>query len=142
MAKKIIREAREKTVDDRGRPVEAVQDREVVRTLREPEEFKVYDQGSSLPDYYRPNEPAVSRSNGLAAVSTKLQAQEKWARQQSAVLRDFDYRLTHLEEANHAWGAAQSIEQATWWALWGILMLILGSALAVIIVLIFSSLPR
>jgi hypothetical protein len=137
MAEEFVRTTQQRTVDDRGRPVETMQEREVVRTLREPEGLNVYDPGSTLPEYYLPSEPAVSASNGVAAVGSRLRAQESWRRQQSAFLRDIDYRLAHLEEANHAWAARQSVEQATWWALWGILMLILGSALAVIVILIF-----
>lgn len=139
MANRFIGTTQQTTVDDRGRPLETVEEREVVRTLREPVATKVYDPGSSVPDRYRSNEPAISATSELAEVATRVRAQESWARTQSGVLRDIDYRLTHIEETNRAWAVMQSAEQRTWWALWGILMLILGSALAVIIVLIFTS---
>jgi hypothetical protein len=142
MAKRYVRETQERIVDDGGRPVETVKEREVVRTLREPEAAKVYDPGSALPERYRPKDAALSKPNGLAEIATRVRAQESWARTQSGVLRDIDYRLSRLEEASPTWTAMQSIEQTTWWVLWGILMLILGSALAVVLILIFASTVR
>jgi hypothetical protein len=142
MAKRVIRTTEQRTVVDRERPVQTVQEREVVRTLREPDGETVYDPGTTAPEIYTTPAPLVTTTTGLAALNARLRAQENWARQQSSVLHDIDYRLTNMEEGTHLWTSAMSLEQTTWWALWGILMLILGSALAVIVILIFASLIR
>jgi hypothetical protein len=67
--------------------------------------------------------------------------------QQMYLLRDLDMRLARLEvrpatsEAkNVRAAAAASFERATWWALWGILMLVLGGALAIVMLLILLNL--
>lgn len=152
MARKIIRSTEQRTVVDRGtvddpstgitgtRPVENVEQREVVRTVNEPDADTVYDPGTTAPDLYARPATLISTNNGLARLNARVRAQENWSRQQSSVLHDIDYRLTSLEDGTHIWTSAMSLEQSTWWALWGILMLALGSALAVIITLIFASL--
>jgi hypothetical protein len=142
MARRFIRTMQQSTVDDRGRPVETVKEREVVRALREPEGVTVYDPGSALPERYRTSQPAVSEPDGLTEIVRRVRAQESWARTQSGVLREIDYRLGRVEEASQAWAATRSIEQTTWWALWGILMMMLGSALTVVLALIFTSAIR
>lgn len=152
MARRIIRSTEQRTVVDRAtapapatlingdRPVETVQQREVVRTIREPDSETVYEPGTSSPDLYARPGPLVTTTNGFAGLNARLRAQENWARQESSVLQDVNYRLTSLEDGTHIWTSAMSLEQTTWWALWGILMLVLGSALAVIMILIFASL--
>lgn len=60
--------------------------------------------------------------------------------QQALLLREFDLRLKHLEAAQQPVPQNQSFYRATWWMLWGILMLIVGAALTVILFLIFSTL--
>ena len=139
MAKRIFRTTQERTVDTSGRPIETVKEREVVRTLKEPEGVKVYEPGTALPERIRTEEITVSEASQLAEVATRVRAQESWARTQSGVLRDIDHRLTRLEDTSRGYAVMQSIEQTTWWALWGILMLIVGSALAVVIILIVTS---
>ncbi len=57
---------------------------------------------------------------------------------QLQILRDLDMRVSNLEAQDEAAAQTPSFERATWWALWGLLMLILGAALVVIILLIFS----
>lgn len=93
-----------------------------------------------------PNPLAPAAINAGAesfALSGVLQAMQQTQLQQMYVLRAMEMRLTRLEETMQNARAAQaqaapaeSFERATWWALWGLLMLILGGALAVIIVLI------
>lgn len=142
MARKFIRTTQQKTVDERGRQVETVQEREVIRSDRAPEVMNVYEAGSMLPQYYTRTEPVILPSNTWAIVDNRLEAQERIARQGSAKLNEIDRRLAYVEGVNQAWSAAESYGQLTWWALWGILMLILGSALAIVLVLIFTYLPR
>ncbi|MBI4670421.1 MAG: hypothetical protein HY741_01965 [Chloroflexi bacterium] len=69
--------------------------------------------------------------------------------QQMYLLRNLDARLARLEEtprlAVHTQPQTQafnagSFERATWWAIWGLLMLVLGGALAVVLLLILLNL--
>lgn len=140
MAKRIVRTTQERIYSATGKPVETVQAREVVRTVREPEGMKVYDPGTALPERYRFSAATISPDEDrLTEVATRVRAQESWMRTQSGVLRDIDYRLIRLEEGNRAWTAVRSFEQNTWWTLWGVLMLIVGSALAITLILIFTA---
>jgi hypothetical protein len=56
---------------------------------------------------------------------------------QMTMLRELDTRMNRLEQARpQSTPNAGQFYAQTWWALWGILMLILGSALVVVILLI------
>ena len=73
----------------------------------------------------------------LIALGTWAQSFTSLQQQQIAMLRDFDVRLAELEGLVSARPTSTSTERATWWALWGLLMLILGGALTILILLIF-----
>lgn len=87
--------------------------------------------------------PAATGAEALALGSV-LQTMQQTQLQQMYVLRSMDVRLTRLEQTAQYARAAQaqaahsseSFERTTWWALWGLLMLVLGGALAIITVLI------
>lgn len=75
------------------------------------------------------------------AVGSMIQSIQQTQTQQMYLLREMDSRLARLEEPTRYAPPQQvivapSYERATWWAIWGLLMLILGGALAVVILLI------
>jgi hypothetical protein len=65
-----------------------------------------------------------------------LQSMQNAQHQQIYALRDLDNRLARLEDNRQPQTIVTSTDRATWWALWGLLMLVLGAALAVIILMI------
>jgi hypothetical protein len=78
-------------------------------------------------------------------LSSLLQSIQQTQTQQMYMLRNLDARLARLEEPPRpvkpvptpkTTQATNSFEAATWWAIWGLLMLILGGALAFVIALI------
>jgi hypothetical protein len=81
------------------------------------------------------NTPATSEMMMLGSI---LQSVQQSQTQQMYWMREMDARLARLEHSARANAAAPvaSFERGTWWAIWGLLMLILGSALVVVIVLI------
>jgi hypothetical protein len=92
-----------------------------------------------------PNPLTPAQSNNHAdslALGTVLQALQQTQIQQLYLVRGMETRLARLEElAQNARGAqsqtaTDSFERATWWALWGLLMLVLGGALAAVTMLI------
>ncbi len=141
MTRRVIRTTRRVQVNGEDEPVETVHEREVERVLRNGNDLQVYETDDKVqPDYYVPSEPAVRATREeLTVLNTWLQTLQNLTQRQLALLRDFDLRLMRLEEANRLRASTPSFERATWWALWGILMLILGAALVVILFLIFSS---
>lgn len=77
----------------------------------------------------------------VLAMGNMIQSIQQTQTQQMYLLREMDSRLARLEEPMRYPAQAQvivtpSYERATWWAIWGLLMLILGGALAVVILLI------
>jgi hypothetical protein len=142
MTRKIIRTTRQRIVTDKGEPLETIREHEVVRATRGGDGLQVYEPSNTLAEFYYANPPAVPARNEIEAVRSWMSAEQGWARQQSAVLRDVDYRLTYLEEANRDWAARYSGEVAASWALFYALMLVLGSVLGVAAILIFLSLIR
>lgn len=83
----------------------------------------------------------IPTMSDMIMLGSILQSVQQTQRQQTYLLRDFDARLARVESNGHPAAAATaasnpSFERATWWAIWGILMLVLGSALAIVIVLI------
>lgn len=88
---------------------------------------------------------AASSTAELMVLGNLIQSVQQTQTQQLYLLRDMDSRLARLEvpvryvaqpaAANPA-PAPMSYERATWWAIWGLLMLILGGALAVVTLLI------
>lgn len=86
------------------------------------------------------NPPVASNVSEMFMLGSMLQSVQQAQTQQTYLLREFDARLSRLENNARPQpafvAATPSFERATWWALWGLLMLVLGSALAVIIILI------
>lgn len=96
-----------------------------------------------LPLTPNPLTPAqTSNHTDAATLGTVLQALQQAQVQQLYLVRGMETRLARLEElaqnarSAQSQTAADSFERATWWALWGLLMLVLGGALAVVTVLI------
>lgn len=81
---------------------------------------------------------AGSNTQEMLMLGSMLQSVQQAQTQQTQLLRDFDARLARLENSAHPQAPAPtpSFERATWWAIWGLLMLILGGALTVVILLI------
>lgn len=77
--------------------------------------------------------PATSEFMVLGSI---LQSFQQAQTQQSYLLRDMNARLARLENGRSNVNSTPSFERGTWWAIWGLLMLILGGALVVVIVLI------
>ncbi len=92
-----------------------------------------------------PNPVVVNTTNPpsseMLVLGSMLQTMQRAQTQQMYILREMDSRLARLEHdarsAPRAQGAA--FERATWWAIWGLLMLILGGALVVVIMLILMN---
>ncbi len=80
-------------------------------------------------------QPSVSE---LLTLGTWAQSFQSAQQQQLALLHDLSERVSHLEESVGARSTGTPTERATWWALWGLLMLILGGALAILILLILT----
>lgn len=142
MSRKIIRTTQQRIVTDRAAPVETIQEREVVRAVRGRDGLLEYQSSTTVPELYQPNLPAVASRDEVAVLGSRVRALENETQSRSVIQHDLDYRVTHLEEANRGWGAAYAVERATWWTLWYILMLVLGSALVIFITLILLSLIR
>ncbi len=142
MTKRVIRTTRRIQVNGDAEPVETVHEREVDRVMRNGGELQVREQEETLPVYYTA-EPVVRASHTQVTIlNSWLHSLQNITQRQLVILRDLDYRLTRLEDANRARETPPSLERATWWALWGLLMLVFGSALVVVLILIFSALLR
>ncbi len=85
---------------------------------------------------------AAPASSEMLVLGSFLASMQRAQSQQTYVLRELDARLARLENNTRVNSPAQpaSFERATWWAIWGLLMLILGGALTVVIVLILMNL--
>jgi|GEM_PF-1950216 hypothetical protein len=95
-----------------------------------------------------PNPLAVNTQATAAEtvmLTSLIQSVQQTQVQQMYLLRNLDARLARIEEAprQSVTMAPQAIaytpgafERATWWAIWGLLMLVLGGALAVVLLLI------
>lgn len=77
-----------------------------------------------------------SPSPEYIVLGSMLQSMQSVQQQQLLVLRDMDVRVAKLETGVNNQPQPASFERGTWWALWGLLMLIMGSALAIITILI------
>lgn len=83
-------------------------------------------------------QPASSPSE-MMVLASMLQSVQQNQTRQLYLLRDFDMRLSRVEvsvQQPPAPAPTPTFERTTWWAIWGLLMLILGGALAVVLVLI------
>lgn len=80
-------------------------------------------------------QPGMSEMMVLGSMLRSLQQNQN---QQMLWIRDFDARINRIEVNTRPPAAVvtPSFERATWWALWGLLMLVLGGALTIVIMLI------
>ncbi len=85
--------------------------------------------------------PQPANSSEMVVLGSMLQSVQQTQMQQIYMLREFDSRIARLEQASRPNQAPQTptYERATWWALWGLLMLVLGGALTVVLVLILMN---
>lgn len=92
----------------------------------------------------------VTYSYPVPTTATQVDLVEpQWSRtlrrvteRQLQALRSLDMRISNLETLNERDEASYSFERSTWWALWGLLMLLLGGALIVILFLVISALAH
>ncbi len=80
-------------------------------------------------------QPTIADFLALTTWSQTLQNNQQ---QQLAILKEIDARLARLEEYTRPSPTSNTYERASWWALWGVLMLILGAALVILILLIVT----
>ncbi|MCC7164799.1 MAG: hypothetical protein IT331_20045 [Anaerolineae bacterium] len=83
----------------------------------------------------QPAQPALSE---MLMIGSLLRSMQQTQNQQMFWLRDVDTRINRIEVNTRppVAVATPSFERATWWAIWGLLMLVLGGALTVVIMLI------
>lgn len=91
-----------------------------------------------------PAAPIVAaNATDMATLGSMIQSVQQTQMQQVYLLREFDARVARLEQAVSPYtsptNATASFERATWWAIWGLLMLILGGTLTIVIVLILMN---
>lgn len=82
------------------------------------------------------------QQNALSPMGMLGRSLQNVFQMQMGLLRDLDARMSRLEQTHYQPQPAASPEKfyaQTWWALWGILMLIIGSALVVVVLLIFKN---
>lgn len=88
--------------------------------------------------YAANNTPTMSEMLVLGSMVHSIQQSQT---QQLYLMRQMDTRLTQIENSARVNIVApnNSFERATWWALWGLLMLILGGALTIVVMLILMN---
>lgn len=84
-----------------------------------------------------PAQPAASSAD-VMALGNLIQSVQQTQVRQLYMMRDMDVRIARIEAPLPAQPVyvQPTYERATWWALWGLLMLILGGALSIVIMLI------
>lgn len=84
--------------------------------------------------------PANTRTSDMLVIGSLIQSVQQTQQQQMYLLRELDARLVRMENSERDAAAARvpTFERTTWWAIWGLLMLILGGALTIMIVLILT----
>jgi hypothetical protein len=82
--------------------------------------------------------PQPSNTSEMLMLGSMMRSMQNSQNQQIYLMRDLDVRLARLEGTAQATIAVQpaTFERITWWAIWGLLMLILGGALTIVIMLI------
>lgn len=121
--RRIVRTTRRTQVDDGNEePVETMRERRVDRVVSEDDDMRGYDETRAIRPWIR----------GLQNASQR----------QFSLLREFNFRLSNSEERNRLASDEASVDRASFWVVWVILMLVLGSALAIVLVLILTSLVR
>ncbi len=143
MTRRIVRTTRRIQVNDPSEPVETIHEREVDRVIRDTDTTPGYGDDRTLQtvEYVQP-ETIVTRRDEIAEVNSWIRALQNTAARQLSLLREMDIRIGNLEQRDRMASSYTSFEKATWWALWGILMLILGAALVVVLLIIVTSLPH
>lgn len=141
MPRRIIRTTRRVQYDEDGEPIETVvssteQPTEPVATTQRTE---VYEPARGLERVRYTYSTPQPYERVTEVVPDWSQTLRTLAQRQMQMLREFDLRLANLEGANRRTPDG-AFERNTWWALWGILMLILGATLVVIMLLIFNGL--
>ena len=149
MPRRIVRTTRRIQYNEDGGPIETVvsssQEQPALSPGATTQETDVYEpeRGLERVAYTYTNSPPATRR----VVRTEVLDPQEWGQalrsvtnRQLQMFREIELRLSSLEDANRA--REGSFERATWWALWGIVMLILGAALVVILLLIFTGLPH
>src|SRR5512143_4121979 len=113
MSRRVIRTTRRVQVNGEDEPVETVHEREVERVLRNGNDLQVYETDDKMqPDYYVPSEPVVRATRDeITVLNSWLQTLQNLTQRQLAILRDFDLRVTRLEEANRLRGTTPSFER-------------------------------
>lgn len=76
--------------------------------------------------------------NALTPMGMLAHSLQNVFQMQMTMLRDLDARMNRVEQTRTTAPSPERFYAQTWWALWGILMLILGSALVVVLLLIFK----
>src|SRR5438477_3813715 len=79
--------------------------------------------------------PTAATSSDMMVLGSMIQSMQQTQMQQMYLMRDFDARIGRLEQAARPQATpTPSFERVTWWAIWGLLMLILGGTLTVVII--------
>ncbi len=148
MPRRIVRTTRRVQYNEDGEPIETVvsstEEQPNNRLLGPGPETEVYEPDPALEKvtYTYAPPPTVQRRTPTSVVEVQDWGQSLRGvmQRQMQILREMDLRLSNLEDVNREKSSSVSFERATWWALWGILMLILGAALVVILLLIVNAL--
>lgn len=119
--RRIVRTTRGTQVDNRNQePYETIQkERQVERVVTEENDMRGIDETRAIRPWIR----------GLQNVTQR----------QFALLRDFDFRLSNSEARERVASNEASMDRASFWMIWVALMLVLGSALAIVLVLILTT---
>lgn len=108
-----------------------------------PEALQNYDPYAGNQMYVPPqqyivvNTPQPEQQSALSPMNFMARSMQNMIQMQMTMMREIDQRLNRLEQARpQAQPNPERFYTQTWWALWGILMLILGSALVLVLVMI------
>lgn len=106
----------------------------VVNTAPQPAVSEVVYRGPVAPA----TQASLANNSPMIVLGSLIKSVQQTQKEQMYMLRDFDARLVRMENTMNPPQPIQvpSFERATWWAIWGLLMLILGGALTVLILLI------
>ncbi len=103
--------------------------------------LQVYDPRSAPQDsdYVVTDRSPSGNNNALLALGVWARSLQDLMQQQMALFREFESRLSRVEQANRQTPGRSTFEERTWWALWSITMLLLGAALTVVIFVILTT---
>jgi|GEM_PF-6988553 hypothetical protein len=104
-----------------------------------PNSFQTYDPyWSNQPppqSYIVVNTPPPPQAT-LTPFAIMARSMQNMFQMQMNMLRDLETRMTRVEQTRPPQANMGQFYAQTWWALWGILMLILGAALVMVLILI------